>query len=138
MNDNESVEQPEITLTEALAQIVVLEEKVKRSEGYIRHLVNLPCGWCGWPDNITEKTDQDETFDLKAPELISLVNTPRVIRLRTGNWQFGCSGKHRGNGSVECPFELHHHHDDCCKLPSTAELMAAGINPHEFRPRTRA
>lgn len=31
--------------------------------------------------------------------------------------QWGCDGRHYGNGTKECPRELHHHHDEFCKKP---------------------
>ncbi len=62
----------------------------------------------------------------------------RITRLKNGNWSFGCQGRHNGIGTLECPFESHHHHDEFCKLPSKYELIAAGITPHIFRPRSRA
>ena len=31
--------------------------------------------------------------------------------------QFGCDGKHHGVGTLDCPKEPHHHHDNWCKHP---------------------
>ncbi len=51
----------------------------------------------------------------------------RIKRLRNGDWSFGCQGRHNGNGTSECPFESHHHHDEFCKLPSNYELKQLGF-----------
>jgi hypothetical protein len=64
---------------------------------------------------------------------------PMVVeKLKSGDWQFGHQGMHHGNGSPGCPRELHHHHDEFCQMPTNEELLAAGINPEEFKPRSRA
>lgn len=31
--------------------------------------------------------------------------------------QYGCDGKHHGIGTLNCPFTLHHHHDERCQHP---------------------
>jgi hypothetical protein len=59
----------------------------------------------------------DET-DLLARQL-------RVERLRHDN-QFGCHGRHHGNGGPDCPRQLHHHHDIFCIPPSQSEWSEAG------------
>jgi hypothetical protein len=61
----------------------------------------------------------------------------RSIRLKTGNWQFGHGGSHHGTGTEECPRELHHHCDMFCDEPTKQELRRAGINPKDFRSRSR-
>jgi hypothetical protein len=61
-----------------------------------------------------------------------------VQRLQMGDWSFGHAGRHHGNGSEDCPRWLHHHHDEFCSRPTVLELMAAGINPNEFKVRSRA
>ena len=64
---------------------------------------------------------------------------PRVVaRLKSGDWQFGHEGRHHGVGSPDCPRWAHHHHDEFCAWPTLAELAAAGVDPSEFRPRSRA
>lgn len=62
----------------------------------------------------------------------------RVARLRAGNWQFGHEGRHRGPGTQDCPRHFHHHCDDFCALPTFGELREAGINPNDFKARSRA
>jgi hypothetical protein len=66
------------------------------------------------------------------------INPLVVEKLKRGDWQFGHAGRHHGNGSPDCPRELHHHHDEFCAWPTVEELKAAGIDPNEFRPRSRA
>lgn len=61
-----------------------------------------------------------------------------VEKLKRGDWQFGHAGRHIGDGTEECPRTYHHHHDAFCLLPSLQELMAAGIDPKKFTPRSRA
>ncbi len=63
----------------------------------------------------------------------------RLDRLRRGDWSFGCRGMHTGVGTEECPYvPRHHHHDEFCKLPTDFELVAAGIDRHKFKARSRA
>jgi hypothetical protein len=63
---------------------------------------------------------------------------PRVVeRLRNGDWSFGCDGLHHGSGSLDCPIELHHHHDEFCHRPTSQELEAAGIKREDFKIRSR-
>lgn len=57
----------------------------------------------------------------------------RIERLKMGDWSFG----HDGIGTDECPKWPHHHHDIFCKLPTVDELQAAGINPNDFKARSR-
>lgn len=64
-------------------------------------------------------------------------SSPRIERLRSGNWQFGCRGYHHGIGRPNCPVNLHHHHDEFCQDPTEGELLAAGINPRKFAVRSR-
>lgn len=64
-------------------------------------------------------------------------NPSVVNRLKAGDWSFGCDGRHVGRG-FNCPREPHHHHDEFCRYPTRAELVAAGINPKEFKARSRA
>ena len=65
------------------------------------------------------------------------MDNPRIARLKMGNWQFGHHGMHRGVGTKDCPKERHHHHDLFCATPTVFELQQAGIDPAEFRARTR-
>ena len=65
-------------------------------------------------------------------------NNARVYRLASGDWSFGHAGRHHGIGTQDCPMELHHHHDEFCSLPTVTELRQAGIDPKEFRVRSRA
>ena len=65
-------------------------------------------------------------------------DTPRVRRLKSGNWQFGHAGRHRGNGTKDCPVTEHHHHDEFCYPPTRFELQQAGIDPKEFKVQSRA
>ena len=59
---------------------------------------------------------------------------PKVVeRLLRGDWSFGHDGNHYGIGTKNCPKELHHHHDEFCRMPSLAELAAAGIPPENFK-----
>ena len=62
---------------------------------------------------------------------------PRIARLKMGDWSFGHNGRHHGIGSLGCPRELHHHHDEFCASPTKAELLAAGIDPETFKRRHR-
>lgn len=61
-----------------------------------------------------------------------------VAALKAGDYQFGHAGKHSGSGAKDCPRERHHHHDEFCQMPTLAELRAAGIDPKDFKPRSRA
>ena len=65
-------------------------------------------------------------------------DTPRVKRLKSGNWQFGHEGRHHGNGTPDCPLDLHHHHDEFCYPPTQFELRQAGIDPESFVAKSRA
>lgn len=66
------------------------------------------------------------------------MSNPQVVkRLRMGDYSFGHAGRHHGNGSPGCPIELHHHHDEFCRLPTRNEVIAAGLDPKEFRVRSR-
>lgn len=56
----------------------------------------------------------------------------RVLRLKAGNFQFGCAGRHVGNGK-DCSTIPHHHHDEFCDPPTPSELNAAGVDPLVFR-----
>lgn len=60
-----------------------------------------------------------------------------VERLKSGDWSFGHDGFHNGNGTEECPFERHHHHDEFCMRPTIQELIAAEIPPKDFKPIRR-
>lgn len=72
-----------------------------------------------------------EEIDLKYVDL-------RVVKkLKSGDWQFGCAGKHRGSGSEDCPRHPHHHHDEFCNRPTVHELNSAGINSRDFKPTSR-
>lgn len=55
----------------------------------------------------------------------------RIEALAGGQAQWGHGGQHHGNGTPECPRELHHHHDDFCDLPTLGECAAAGVTPPE-------
>lgn len=69
---------------------------------------------------------------------MSKANPNVVKRLKMGDLSFGCSGLHLGNGSEDCPDDvLHHHHDEFCQNPTIRELIEAGIEPTNFRPRSR-
>lgn len=65
------------------------------------------------------------------------INEAVVKRLKMGDWSFGCAGRHHGRGTKECPVWLHHHHDEFCSIPTNEELLAAGIDPKEFKARSR-
>lgn len=65
-------------------------------------------------------------------------DSPRVARLKRGDWSFGHDGKHFGVGTETCPSGLHHHCDDFCRRPTKEELRLAGIDPAEFKIRSRA
>lgn len=61
---------------------------------------------------------------------------PRIARLMSGDWSFGCRGTHLGTG-IDCPPGYNHHHDEFCKYPTETELFEAGIDPLKFRARDR-
>jgi hypothetical protein len=43
-------------------------------------------------------------------------------RRRSGPYvQYGCAGRHHGRGTPDCPFDLHHHHDERCAPPAGEE-----------------
>jgi len=67
-----------------------------------------------------------------------IVDTPRVTRLKNGDWSFGHAGTHEGNGTEDCPAEPHHHHDIFCADPTFYELHLAGIDHKKFKVRSRA
>ena len=62
----------------------------------------------------------------------------RIEALKRGRTQWGHQGRHHGNGSPDCPRELHHHHDDFCQLPYPAEIAAAGVEVPEGGWHSRA
>lgn len=62
----------------------------------------------------------------------------RIEALEIGDIQWGHDGQHHGNGSRECPRELHHHCDFKCQLPTPGELRAAGVERPEGGWRSRA
>lgn len=66
------------------------------------------------------------------------MNPLRIDRLKMGDWSFGHAGRHHGVGTEDCPRHLHHHHDEFCALPTIKELRTAGIDPNNFRARSRA
>lgn len=66
-----------------------------------------------------------------------MIFNPRIEKLRRGDWQFGHVGEHHGIGSEDCPRYLHHHHDEFCDLPTETELWIAGIDPKDFKNRSR-
>jgi hypothetical protein len=66
------------------------------------------------------------------------MHTTRIEKLKRGDWQFGCAGRHNGIGSDDCPRTLHHHHDEFCSPPTLTELKEAGINPDDFQATSRA
>lgn len=69
---------------------------------------------------------------------MKMTNNPNVVaRLKSGDWQFGHAGVHRGTGAPDCPRALHHHHDEFCQMPTFSELMEAGINPLDFKAKSR-
>jgi hypothetical protein len=76
--------------------------------------------------------------DVGGIHLELVYESARVLRLKSGDWQFGHGGRHNGVGTEECPKTLHHHCDDFCKSPSPLELMEAGINPRVFKEQSRA
>ncbi|MFA6281254.1 MAG: DUF5131 family protein, partial [Candidatus Omnitrophota bacterium] len=47
--------------------------------------------------------------------------------------QRGCSGKHRGIGTPDCPITLHHHHDHRCKM-GLDWVIVGGETGHNARP----
>lgn len=61
----------------------------------------------------------------------------RIQRLKAGDWSFGCDGTHHGTGAKGCPKRRHHHHDAFCQHPTLFELRKAGINPAEFKVKSR-
>lgn len=77
----------------------------------------------------------DRVFRFKIEDLD---HKARVDRLKSGDYSFGCAGMHRGSGNDgDCPYWLHHHHDEFCAFPTLDELLEAGIEPEEFRIRSR-
>lgn len=66
-----------------------------------------------------------------------MADTPRVARLKSGDYSFGHSGTHHGVGTEDCPRDRHHHHDDFCRMPTPLELQEAGVDPEEFKARSR-
>lgn len=66
-----------------------------------------------------------------------MLNQDVVAKLLSGDWQFGHAGIHLGNGTKDCPLHLHHHHDEFCMLPTKQELHAVGIDPKDFKARSR-
>ena len=50
----------------------------------------------------------------------------RIERIQYGGNQFGHAGRHHGDGSPNCPRELHHHHDWFCMPPTLSEWAEAG------------
>ncbi len=65
------------------------------------------------------------------------INLDVVDRLLMGDYQFGHAGRHHGNGTKDCPRNLHHHHDEFCMMPNNEELKLAGIDPDTFKARSR-
>jgi hypothetical protein len=61
----------------------------------------------------------------------------RIEALKQGRTDWGCQGRHHGNGTPECPRELHHHHDDFCRRPTAQEMTAAGVTMPENGWRSR-
>jgi hypothetical protein len=61
----------------------------------------------------------------------------RIERIKAEPFpQFGCAGRHKGNGAPDCPLDLHHHHDWFCNLPTPWEWHLAGrTGPIETRSR---
>lgn len=59
----------------------------------------------------------------------------RIDRLINGGAQFGHAGRHHGNGTPDCPRELHHHHDIFCTPPTDKELRLAGMTRDQVRSR---
>lgn len=64
-------------------------------------------------------------------EAVSLLSSGGGTRWLGG--QRGCGEMHRGNGSPECPRELHHHHDDRCK-PGVDWAVVGGESGTSARP----
>lgn len=62
----------------------------------------------------------------------------RIEALRSGEIQWGHAGRHHGNGSPDCPRELHHHHDFRCALPTPEECATAGVEKPKGGWRSRA
>jgi hypothetical protein len=115
------------------------------------------CALCFHILDITEcATHEDEKIDicvpcLKKEKLVmerakwlnsiaaerSTVNPLRIKRLKNGDFSFGHAGTHHGIGTEDCPKHRHHHHDEFCALPTMLELRQAGLNPNEFKPKSR-
>lgn len=99
---------------------VCKEDEISYDENHIW------CSACGWAKyGKTKPVEQKQ-------------DSPRVARLKSGNWNFGCSSKHYGDGSEGCPKHVpHHHHDMFCSEPSLKELSEAGIDYADFRKHLR-
>lgn len=99
----------------------------------IARLADLSEKMGGLPDNciaMTTVTNQ-RTADLRVPHLLRVKCKTRGISaeplrgavdfnssLGGTKWMGGsrgCTGMHRGIGTLDCPLELHHHHDDRCQ-----------------------
>lgn len=62
----------------------------------------------------------------------------RVERIKAEPFpQFGHGGRHKGNGSPDCPRRLHHHHDWFCKAPTPWEwqVLAGRTDPIQLGSR---
>lgn len=64
-----------------------------------------------------------------------MIDNRRIVALKAGRLQWGHDGMHHGNGSPDCPRELHHHHDEFCKLPTPQECRIAGVTETQWHSR---
>lgn len=65
--------------------------------------------------------------DVGGIHLELIFESPRILRLRSGDYSFGHGGMTKGI----------HMCDDFCASPSSLELMEAGINPRNFVEQSR-
>lgn len=69
---------------------------------------------------------------LSCEPLLGPVNIRTAVRA-TGR-QYGCGGQHHGIGTRECPRELHHHHDERCRMPMPDWVIVGGESGPGARP----
>lgn len=119
------------------AELVAFRAKIKnvrtpRAHAIRRHILRVLIS--------RHPLDMDSMLDLSSAdraEFMQVATQVRVERLESGDYRFGCTVTHRGQGTSYCPLEPHHHHDVFCKTPTKAELEAAGIDPKAFRRKGR-
>ncbi len=88
------------------------------------HLPLLPHLWLGATICNQTEADRDIPRLLATPAAVRFVSIepmmgPIDLQSMRGGTQWigghrGCTGMHHGDGSRECPSELHHHHDERC------------------------